>query len=128
MLFGDQEVLGKDFDFGPASPPLRIIYKAGAGTVHGSVQEGAANVLLLPQNGASQLVRATTSASDGKFEIRSVAPGDYYAVAFSHSVQSADVSVLVLPDFLGSLSGRMAVHVETGSTASLNLRLAPWPK
>ena len=83
ILAGGQDILGQPFDLSPSTPPLRIVYKPNAGTIRGTVENGAgATVLLWPQSDSTlNLVRAVQAGAGGGFEFGSLAPDTYDVLA-----------------------------------------------
>jgi hypothetical protein len=124
VMFGDQEVAGREIEIQPASPPIRLIYKSDGGQVRGTVDKGAgASVVLLPQDMESIDQAASVRCSeDGKFDIGGVRPGSYYAIA----VHYLDWDALREPAFLQNLSAYSTiVRVNRKETAWVELRVAP---
>jgi hypothetical protein len=129
MLLGDREVMGQEVDLVPGLPPLRVIFKPATGRVRGTVENGAgATVVLLPKEEALQnyqYIRSVGCDREGRFEIDSLKPGDYYAAAFA----APDMTALEDPEFIRTFSSRTAqVQVDNGAAASLDLKLMPWPE
>ena len=128
MSQGGREVLGQEVDLEPDSPPLRIVFKAGVGSVRGTVEKGdGATVVLLPAESspdAVSIIRTFHCGRDGAFEIADVAPGSYRVAAFDH----IGIEELTAPDFAASiLSSGTQVGVEESSTSTVELRVTRWP-
>jgi hypothetical protein len=129
VLLAGREVLGQEVDLEPGSAPLRIVYKAGAGILRGTVEKGqATTIVLLPQSSQPprewSLIRALRCRPDGTFEFGSVEPGDYYAWAFDR----VDTRALLDPAIVASLlSSAATLKVQEGSTVSVELRAVHWP-
>ena len=122
VLLGNTDVTGQLVELSSVSPPLRIAFKPTAGVVRGTVDQGnGATVALIPQkfsSGEAELVRLATCSADGTFEIGSVPPGSYYALALDPAI------TLPSRDTLRVLFPRASsVRVEESSTASVNLRI-----
>jgi hypothetical protein len=66
---------------------LTITYKYGGGSVRGTVEGcGSGEVTLVPRDTALRhpsMMRRAPCTADGKFEMLSVRPGDYYAFALA---------------------------------------------
>jgi hypothetical protein len=129
VKLGDRDVLGEAVDLVEGGPPLRVIYRSGAPRVRVHVEKGAgACVAIVPQNEAlvnEQFIREATADKDGRSEIGSLRPGDYYAFAFDR----LDMGSLQDPAFLRTLiPSAVKVHVEKGEAATVDLKVTPWPQ
>lgn len=129
VKLGDRDVLGETVDLVEAGPPLRVVYRSGAPRVRVHVEKGAgAHVAIVPQNEAlanEQFIREAVADKDGRCEIGSLRPGDYYAFAFDR----LDMGSLQDPAFLRTLVPRAEkVHVEKGETATVDLKVTAWPE
>jgi hypothetical protein len=128
VKLGDREVLGQKVDLFEGVALARVVYKSGAPTVRAQVEKGdGVFVVLVPQDDAlmtDQFIRRATVA-DGRCEIGSLRPGDYYAFAFDR----IDMAALEDPFFVRTLVPRAEkVHVDKGETASVSLKVTPWPE
>jgi hypothetical protein len=129
VKLGDREVLGEIVDLVEGSPPLRVTYQSGAPSVRVHVDKGAgARVVIVPQNEVllnEQFIRDAKADADGRCVVGNLRPGEYYAFAFDR-VELGDVQD---PAFLQLLIPRAEkVHVEKGETASVDLKVTPWPE
>ena len=129
IRLGENDVTGQGVELTPASPPLRIVYRAGAGRVRGTVENGGgATVVLLPRNEAlltNQFIRSAKCDGDGRYEIGSLKPGDYYLLAFPQ----ADLTALEDPDFVRPLAAQaVSVQVDNGRVTPADLKVTPWPE
>ncbi len=129
VWLGERNVMGQEVDLSPASPPIRVVYKAKAGRVRGTVEDGAGSVVyLLPQDESLldvQFIRAAACDGFGRFEAGSLRPGDYYAFAFDR----VEFDALTDPAFVRALAPRaVQVHVDEGGVGSVNLKVTPWPE
>jgi protocatechuate 3,4-dioxygenase beta subunit len=89
---GNRSVNDSGIEVGAVSPePIQVVLSSGAGTIQGVVQNAAgkpvafASVALAPELGRRQnpmLYADTISDSDGKFQIRGIAPGEYKLFAW----------------------------------------------
>jgi hypothetical protein len=123
-------VLGQEFALAPGSPPLRVVFKADGGAVHGAVDQGeGAVVALVPADEAllDPLFISTTTAGDGgRYELTNLRPGEYRAFAFD---RIGDADALTDPIFLRSLAASAtAVRVEPGRATALDLKIVRWPE
>ena len=130
VFLGDLDVLGRDVNLAAGSPPLRIVYKPGAGSMRGIVERCAgATVVVLERPTQSpkawSYIRTLNCGPNDTFEIGSIDPGDYYVWAFDR----ADTRELIIPAFVSTiLSTAQSVHVGQGATASVQLRVNLWPE
>ncbi len=126
VMWGGRDVNGQVVELTPGAGPFQIVYKSGSGKVRGKVEKGeGASVFLVPKESGEILTyRQVTCGAGGAFEIGQVPPGNYYILAFdrteSGGLPPADLPASIMP-FASS------VHVETGSTASADLRINKWP-
>ena len=121
ILLGDSNVTGQVVDLSASSPPIRIVMRT-AGTIRGTVEKGEnAVVVLWPQRlVGGDIGMSAVCRSGGNFEIRGLAPGDYYAVALDRFDPSEMADALHLSAFA---SRAVPVRVEEGSTLTLPLSL-----
>jgi Carboxypeptidase regulatory-like domain len=125
VQLGERDVLGQTVELN--SPvPLKIVYRSDGGTIRGTVEScGDATILLAPQDPLLQrpeyntFPRARCNA-DGRFEIRNLRPGRYYAFAFDQLEQSGQGVLSKLPALINQ-----AVSVEVGAkdVASVELKV-----
>jgi hypothetical protein len=132
VMLGGRDVLGQEFALAPGAPPLRVVFKADGGSLHGSVGEGdgeGAAVALVPADDAllDPLFISTTTAGDGgRYELDNLRPGEYRAFAFD---RIGDADALTDPVFLRSLEAWAAtVRVEAGRATALDLKMVRWPE
>jgi hypothetical protein len=126
VMWGGRDVAGKVVDLTPGAAPFQVIYKPGLGKVRGTVEKGeGASVLLVPREaGEVSIIRTTSCGAGGAFEINEAVPGDYYVVAFDRSDIGGLPWDMLFSAILPIASG---VRVESGATASENLRVSKWP-
>ncbi len=135
IQFGGQEVLGQAIDIMDGSLPLRVVYKAGGGSVMGSV-EHCAMAVLFPADPSLQtngFVRTRRCDPGGRFEFDGLRPGDYKVAALpSPDLESVEQ---VLDEFsfgsvpLGPIAPSAgSVRVEAGQSTTVTLKLAAWPE
>jgi hypothetical protein len=130
VLLGGREVLGQEVDLVPGSPPLRIAYKAGLGSLGGTVEKGEGATVVLVSRPSPQesngftFIRTVRCGPGGAFDMGSVTPGDYNVVAFDR-VESWPMEA---PEFVSTIrSSSVSVRVEERATASVELRVTRWP-
>ncbi len=126
IWLGETNVMGQETDLSAGSPPVRIVYKANAARVRGTVESGADSaVYLIPQDeGLLDNIRSVPCDPAGRFEIGSVRPGDYYLFAFNR----VEGAALTDPSFVRTIAPQaVQVHVEPGGIGMANLKVTPWP-
>jgi Carboxypeptidase regulatory-like domain len=92
IAIGDRDTMGKAVELRPDSPPLRIVFKEGGGTLAGTVVNcgPATSVVAIPQEAALRqniyyrLIRRASCGAGGRFRIPNMRPGSYYAFALEH--------------------------------------------
>jgi hypothetical protein len=129
VKLGDREVIGQQVELSESSPAFRVTYEANAPRVRGQVDKGeGSTVVLISQDEAfmnGQFLRTAVIGADGRFEIGSLRPGEYYALAFDR----VDTDALHDPAFVRGLSaGAVKVHVENGETPMIELKVTRWPE
>lgn len=129
VLLGEREVLGQYVDLSESSPPFRIRYEGNAPRVTGRIEKGeGAFVTLIPTDDAflnDQFVRIQAVGKDGRFEVGTVRPGEYYAFAFDRF----DDAALYDPAFVAGIAPRaVRVTVVKGETVTVDLKILPWPE
>jgi 5-hydroxyisourate hydrolase-like protein (transthyretin family) len=129
VMLGDRDITGQHVELNETSPPLRVIYKANAGRMQGTVDKGEGlKVALVPQDEALldiQYIRTSSCGADGRFNIDSIRPGAYYAFAFD----KVELDMLEQPAFIRALAARATrVEVKHGEMVTLELRPQPWPE
>ena len=130
VRLGVNDVTGQPVDLAPGCPPIRIGFRSGAGRAVGLVENApGVLVVLSPKNDAlvaAQFSRSGATGPDGRFDIGSLRPGDYYIWAFDR----VDMAAMADPDFVRTLIPLAdTVHVEQGEVeVTPNLKLTPWPE
>jgi hypothetical protein len=129
VTLGGRDIFGRPVDLVDGSLPLQITYRPDPARVRGSVENGkGASVVLVPQDEALMdgwFIRTSWCDAEGRFEIGSLRPGDYYAFAFDR----LDMFALEEPSFVRTLAPRaVRVHAGRGEVLNLPLRITPWPE
>jgi len=126
VMWGGRDVKGQVVELTPGAGPFEIVYKSGLGKVSGMVEKGEGASVFLLSSGSGEILtyQEVTCGAGGAFEFGQVPPGDYYIMAFdrteSGGLPAADLPASIIP-FASSL------RVESGSTASADLRVNKWP-
>jgi len=111
-----------EMELSATSPELTVVYGSDGGTVRGTVENcHSSQVLLVPQDAPGMPLFTTISGSDCRFEIGSVRPGDYAAVATPTIRPWLDV---LDPALLRTAS---RVTVRAGETTQADLRITILP-
>lgn len=126
VMWGGRDVNGQVVDLATGAGPFRVVFKPGAGKVSGTVANGEGSIVYLVSNGSGEILtyQQVKSGAGGAFEFDRVAPGGYYVVAFDQA-EGRELPPADLPASIVPLAS--SVQVETGSTASVELRARKWP-
>jgi hypothetical protein len=125
VRLGESLLAAPDVEIVSGALPLTLTYRTNGGTVRGSVESCAGGeVMLVPRNPAlrwpQSVLTAPCDAAD-RYQIASLRPGDYYALAFPAD-HSARIRLL---EFEESIAGQaVRVEVRAGETTSLDLRIS----
>ena len=124
IRLGETMLAAPDVEIASAGQPLTLTYKTNGGAVRGTVESCASGtVLLAPQDAAKrwpQSVLSATCDANNRYQISSLRPGDYYALALPAD-PSSPISFVEFGESLVSQSARVSVHA--GETTFLNLRV-----
>jgi hypothetical protein len=85
-------------------------------------------VALLPQDESlldGQYIRTAKCDASGRFEVGSLKPGEYFALAFDRIDSAAFIDV---PFVRNLRAAAVLVHVEAGQAADVELKVTPWPE
>ena len=127
VMWGGRDVLGQVVEFGESSGPVQVMLRNDMGTLRGTAagtSENDSSVYLIRQMGEIVSYRVVDCGAGGAFQFDGVAPGDYYVVAFDHAGRRALPPVDLLQSVIPLAS---SVRVESGATASVELRTSRWP-
>ena len=122
VRLGDAELYAPNVELTSGALQLTLVYKSDGGSVRGAVENcGGGGVLLVPQDPARRWDASILWArcdSNGRYEIASVRPGEYYALAFPGNEDR-----LLRPDLDDRmLTQASRVSVRSGEATSADLR------
>ena len=132
ILLGTENATGRDVYIRANSPPLRVIFRSNAARVQGSVEDGAgAKVVLLEADQEHyipwQSLRVAACDNDGHFNIEGLRPTAYYALAFKiREVHDNATREAIFAR--GLWREAETLHLSEGETATLQLKVTPWPE
>jgi hypothetical protein len=116
VKLGDADAMGKPVTIWDAALPVRIKYSDGGARISGSVEDGAgATVLIVPVDETLARMIGTTVDPQGRFDVRSLRPGDYYVLAFAANeprLSNRDVLRTLFP-------AATKVHLEKGEVLTI---------
>jgi protocatechuate 3,4-dioxygenase beta subunit len=129
IMFEHRDVLTEAVELTAAPLPVRFVYRADGGRVHGKVENGGrAYVVIFPQDPVllSQQLFFQQARCDeaGYFAMDAIRPGDYYAIALGEVDWSAFRSPSA--DALAKLATRITVERATDSV--VDLKAQTWPE
>jgi hypothetical protein len=122
VQLGARDVLGQYVELAPGLP-VTITYRSDGGTVRGTVEDcGTATVVLAPQDPSLQypeFIRRTKCQQNGRYEVTSVRPGEYYAFAFD-----TPPGVLESSSFTGQwMNQAVRITVRSGEATDASLKV-----
>lgn len=124
IRLGGSDALEADTALTPAVPPLVVTYRYGGGNVRGTVEKCAAGtVRLLPRDKALRrpgFVLFAPCDSNDRYELTSVRPGEYYAVAIAGDSSTSWYATTWDDDVL--LPNATTVSVRDGQNSTADLR------
>jgi hypothetical protein len=132
ILLGTEDVTGRAVDLAPNSPPLRVICKSNAARAVGQVENGAGVKVIFIEAQESnsvpgQSLRVAVCDREGRFAIEGLRPTTYYAFAIAiGNVESGAMTEIVFTRGLSRLA--QTVQLAEGETATVNLKIIPWPE
>ena len=133
ILLGAQDVTGQEIDLAPNSPPLRVNFKDNAARVRGQVENGPGAVVAVIESDEAHAVdgesiHIATCDLEGRFRMEGLRPGSYLVLAtyISGNVNTGAISDMV---FVRGLNRQaQTIQLEEGQTATVSLKLTPWPE
>jgi hypothetical protein len=133
ILLGTADVTGRDVDLAPGSPPVHFVFVPNAARVTGLVENGAgAKVVLIdPEQSVfvpGQAIAVAICDPDGHFTLESLRPGAWYAFAFATN-DNMNTGAIRDAVFVSGLARQaQTLQLKEGETATLNLKISPWPE
>jgi hypothetical protein len=119
ILLGSTDMTTQRVELTPASPPVKVILKV-AGTVQGTVEDGAAGTVVLFPQTVTGIGYYTESAPDKTFQVAGIPPGSYYAIALDHFDPRTMSEAVRLRSLMPMAT---SVKVEQGSAATAKLKV-----
>jgi protocatechuate 3,4-dioxygenase beta subunit len=127
VRMGSADLLGKEWEV-TAPAQLEIVLAPGPASVAGTVQDEKGNpakgavILLVSTTGRDDLRRNITADQNGSFEVKNLAPGEYYLFPF----EDADLSGLSDPATLKPYEAKATkVRLSERARESVTLKLIP---
>ena len=124
IRIGDRDALAENVPILSGAEPITVAYKFGGGTVRGTVDNcGNGHVVLIPADPIRRrpsFLVPTKCGENGRFELRSVRPGDYYGLAVSTS-DVPRVNAIMADD--AALAAATRITVRNNETTLADLRL-----
>jgi len=131
VQLGADDILGQTITIrGPLTSTLEVVVSLNPGTIEGTVVDAQSKavsgieVVLIPDRQRDRLDLYSTAATDsnGKFAMRSVAPGDYWIFSWEELDAYSYFDPYVLREFLPQ--GK-AVHISELSKETVEVRMIP---
>jgi hypothetical protein len=105
---------------------ITVVYKSDGGSVRGTAENCVSGgVVLVPTDPALRRTGFSKSGpcdSTGRYEVRAVRPGDYYALAFA-----GNSPALALNEAPSLMDGAVKVTVRSGEASTADLRTVTKP-
>jgi hypothetical protein len=124
IRLGGRDALEADTELTSAASPLVITYRYGGGNVRGTVENCAAGtVRLLPRDKTfwrPGFVLFAPCDSNDRYELTSVRPGEYYAIAVAGNSPASWYATTWSDDVL--LPNAVAISVRDGQNSTADLR------
>ena len=121
ILIGSTDMTTQRVELTPTSPPVKIVLKV-AGSVQGTIEDGAAGTVVLFPQSVTGVGYYAPSAGEKPFQVPGIPPGNYYAVALDHFDPRTMGYAVRLRSLIPLAS---SVKVEQGSAASVKLKVHP---
>jgi hypothetical protein len=124
IRLGNRDAFAMNVPILSGAEAITVVYKLGGGNVRGTVDNcGDGDVVLIPTEPARRrpnFLVPSKCGPDGRFEIRSVRPGEYYAMAVTVSDQLR-VNEIMASDAALALASRITVRANETTAADLRL-------
>jgi hypothetical protein len=118
-LLGTTDITTQKVELTPTSPPVKIILKA-AGSVRGTIEDGAAGTVVLFPQSVTGIGYSTESAPDKTFQLAGIPPGNYYAIALDRFDPRTMAEAVRLRSLMPLAT---SVRMEQGSATSVQLKV-----
>jgi hypothetical protein len=124
VRIGSYDALAQNIEIAPGAQPLTVTYKPGGGTVRGKAETCASGtVRLLPHDKVMRrpgFIFYAPCDSNDRYEITSVRPGEYYAIAIAGNSPTPWYATTWDDD--GLLNAATTVTVRANENSSADLR------
>ena len=132
ILFGPDEVLGREVDIAPGAPPIRVVMNSKAALITGTVEKGANAIVVLVEpdrdrETADDMMRLAVCNSQGRFTLRGVRPATYLVIVPGITGNLETGRVLEGLFDYGLIQKAQRVKVGEGEIKNLQLTVTPWP-
>lgn len=119
ILLGTTDITTQKVELTPTSPPVKIILKA-AGSVRGTIEDGAAGTVVLFPQSVTGIGYSTESAPDKTFQLAGIPPGNYHAIALDRFDPRTMAEAVRLRSLMPLAT---SVRMEQGSATSVQLKV-----
>jgi 5-hydroxyisourate hydrolase-like protein (transthyretin family) len=123
VRIGEADLVRQDVEIS-SDAAIAVVYKSDSGTVRGVAEDCASGgVVVIPQDPALRgrgLSRSGPCEANGRYEVRGIRPGDYYALAFA-----GNGPVLEIGDALLGQAAKVTVRPREASTLDLRAVTRP---
>jgi hypothetical protein len=124
MDYGGRPINGP-IDIAPGGAPLHLVLRKHAGVVRGTIEKGAAAVVVLAASGQDEIVHGAASPAGATFQFDHLRPGSYSILA----VDGVDDQKLSDPAFVTTLLGSaQTISVQEDANPAVTLTLNRWPE
>jgi Carboxypeptidase regulatory-like domain len=123
LRVGDANLITQEVEFSSADVAITVVYKTDGGVVRGTAENCASGgVELVPQDPSLRrgFARSGPCDSSNHYEVRTVRPGEYYALAFA-----GNGPVLAVDEAL--LNQAVKITVRAGEASSADLKAITRP-
>jgi protocatechuate 3,4-dioxygenase beta subunit len=121
--YGGRPINGP-IDIAPGAQPLHFLLRRHAGVVRGTIEKGAAAMVVLAAAGEPAVVYGVPSPGGGSFGFDNLRPGSYAVAAFDH-IEDQKLSD---PAFVASMMrSAQTISVQEDANPAITLTVNRWP-